>query len=59
MELKEIGWHIVEWHILARDTDEWRILHTLCTVLNPRVPQKAEKLLSGSANVKLPRIPFY
>ena len=43
MGLKEIWWHSVKWHILAHDTDEWRILYTPCTVLNPRAQQKAEK----------------
>jgi hypothetical protein len=45
MDLREIGWHGVDWIDMAQSRDQWRTL--LNTILNLRVPQNAEKFLSG------------
>jgi hypothetical protein len=39
MDLKELGWQIVDWIYLAQDTDKWRAF--LNRVMNLRVPQTA------------------
>jgi hypothetical protein len=36
MDLREIGWDIVDWIDMAQDRDQWRAL--MNTVLNLRVP---------------------
>jgi hypothetical protein len=36
MNLREIGWHGVDWIELAQDRDQWRAL--VNTVMNLRVP---------------------
>jgi hypothetical protein len=45
MDLREIGWDGVGWIDRAQDRDQLRAF--LSTVLNIRVPQNAEKVLSG------------
>jgi hypothetical protein len=39
MDLKEIGWQIVDWMHLAQDRDQWRAL--VNTVMNLLVPEKS------------------
>jgi hypothetical protein len=36
MDLREIGWGVMNWILLAEDRDEWRF--PVETVMNPRVP---------------------
>jgi hypothetical protein len=36
MDLREIGWDVVDWIDIAQDRDQWRAL--VNTVLNLRVP---------------------
>jgi hypothetical protein len=36
MDLREIGWDVVDWVDLAQDKDHWRAL--VNTVMNLRVP---------------------
>jgi hypothetical protein len=36
MDLREIGWDLVDWMDMAQDRDQWRAL--VNTVLNLRVP---------------------
>jgi hypothetical protein len=36
MDLKEIGWDVVDWIDMAHDRDQWRALVNM--VLNLRVP---------------------
>jgi hypothetical protein len=36
MDLREIGWHGMDWIALAQDRDQWRVL--VNTVLNLQVP---------------------
>jgi hypothetical protein len=36
IDLKEIGWCVIDWFDLAQDTDQWRTL--VNTVMNLRVP---------------------
>jgi hypothetical protein len=36
MDLREIGWGVVDWIELARDRDQWRAL--VNTVINLRFP---------------------
>jgi hypothetical protein len=36
MDLREIGWDVVDWMDIAQDRDQWRAL--VNTVLNLRVP---------------------
>jgi hypothetical protein len=36
MDLREIGWDVVDWMDMAQDRDQWRAL--VNTVLNFRVP---------------------
>jgi hypothetical protein len=36
MDLRELGWDVVDWIDMAQDTDQWRAL--LNTVMNLRVP---------------------
>jgi hypothetical protein len=45
MDLREIGWHDVDWIDMARDRDQWRAL--VNTVMNLRVPRNVRKFLSG------------
>jgi hypothetical protein len=44
MDLREIGWDVIDWIDLAQDRDQWRAL--VNTVMNLRVPQNAEFLNS-------------
>jgi hypothetical protein len=36
MDLREIGWEVVDWILLAEDRDQWRDL--VKTVMNLRFP---------------------
>jgi len=36
MDLREIGWEVVDWIHLARDRDQWQA--SVSTVMNVRVP---------------------
>jgi hypothetical protein len=36
MDLREVGWEVVDWMHLAQDREQWRVL--VNTVLNIRVP---------------------
>jgi hypothetical protein len=36
MDLREIGWDVVDWMDMAQDRDKWRAL--VNTILNLRVP---------------------
>jgi hypothetical protein len=45
MDLGEVGWGDVDWIGLAQDRDRWRAL--VIAVMNLRVPQNSEKVLSG------------
>jgi hypothetical protein len=36
MDLREIGWNVVDWIDMAQDRDQWRAL--VNTILNLRVP---------------------
>jgi hypothetical protein len=42
---REIGWRGMDWIDLAQNKDQWRAL--VNTVINLRVPQNIEKLLSS------------
>jgi hypothetical protein len=46
MDLREIGWDVMDWIDLAQDRDHWRAL--VNTVMNLWVPQNAGKFLSSS-----------
>jgi hypothetical protein len=45
MDLGEIRWDGVDWINMAQDRDHWTAL--VNTVMNLRVPQNADKFLSG------------
>jgi hypothetical protein len=45
IDLREIGWDSMGWIDVAQDRDQWRALEN--TVMNLRVPQNAEKVLSS------------
>jgi hypothetical protein len=45
IDLRELGWDVVDWIDLAQDRDLWRAL--VNTVMNLRVPYNAGKFLSG------------
>jgi hypothetical protein len=45
MDLREIGWDVIDWTDLTQDMDQWRALAT--TVMNLRVPKNAGKFLSS------------
>jgi hypothetical protein len=45
MELREIGWDVMDWIDLAQDRDQWRAL--VNTMINLRVPENAGKFLSS------------
>jgi hypothetical protein len=47
MDLREIGWGVMDWIDLAQDRDQWRTL--VNTVMNLRVPYNFGKFLSGCA----------
>jgi hypothetical protein len=36
MDIREIGWDVVDWNDMAQERDQWRAL--VNTVLNLRVP---------------------
>jgi hypothetical protein len=36
MDIREIGWHGMDWIDMAEDRDQWRVL--LNTVINRRLP---------------------
>jgi hypothetical protein len=44
MDLRERGWHGMNWINLAKDRDQWRAL--VNTVINLRVPENTENFLS-------------
>jgi hypothetical protein len=45
MDLREMGWGVMDWIHLAYDRDQWRAL--VSTVMNLRVPYNAGKFLSS------------
>jgi hypothetical protein len=45
MDIREIGWDVMDWIDLTQDRDEWRVL--VNTVINFRIPQNVEKFLSS------------
>jgi hypothetical protein len=45
MDLREIGWDVVDWIDMVQDRDQWRAL--VNTVMNLRVPQNVRKFLRG------------
>jgi hypothetical protein len=45
MDLREIGWGVMDWIDLAQDRDQWRAL--VNTVMNLRVPCNFGKFLSS------------
>jgi hypothetical protein len=45
MDLREIGWGVVDLTQLAQDTAQWRAF--VNTAMNFRVPQNAGNVLSG------------
>jgi hypothetical protein len=45
MDLREVGWHDVDWIGMAQDRNRWREL--VNSVLNLQVPQNAGTLSSG------------
>jgi hypothetical protein len=45
MDLRGIGWGVMDWIDLAQDRDQWRSL--VITVMNLRVSQNAGKFLSS------------
>jgi len=45
MDLREIGWKVVDWMHLAQERDQRRAV--LKTVMNLRVPWEAENFLTG------------
>jgi hypothetical protein len=40
MDVREIGWEVVDWIYLAQNKDHWRTL--VKTVMNSRIPFKGE-----------------
>jgi len=42
MDLKDIGWEVVDWIHVAPDRDKWRAFVKM--VMNLRVPRKARNL---------------
>jgi len=49
MDLKKIVWEGVDWMHLAQNRDQWQAL--VNTVMNFRVPQKAENFLTRSVTI--------
>jgi hypothetical protein len=45
IDLREIGWDVMDWIDLAQDRDQWRAV--VNTVMNIRVPYNAGKFLSS------------
>jgi hypothetical protein len=45
MDLREMGWDVMDWIDLAQDRDQWRVL--VNAVKNLRVPKNAGKFLSS------------
>jgi hypothetical protein len=39
IDLREIGWKVVDWIHVAQDMDQWRVV--VNTVMNPWIPLKA------------------
>jgi hypothetical protein len=53
IDLTEIGWGGADWIYLVQGRDQWRAL--VNRVMNLRVPQNFEKLLSRKATTSLSR----
>jgi hypothetical protein len=45
MDLREIGWEVVDWIRLTQDRDQWRAV--VNTVMNLRVPEKMGNFLTS------------
>jgi hypothetical protein len=60
MDLREIGWGVLDWIVLSQDGDKWRGLAN--SVMSLRVSYNARKLSSGfttgglSSSAKLHRV---
>jgi hypothetical protein len=50
MDLKEIGWGVVDWIHLSQDMDQWRTL--VNTLMNLRVTQNAGNFLTVSFSIR-------
>jgi hypothetical protein len=48
MDLREIGWDVIDWIDLAQDRDQWKAL--VNTAMNIQVPLNAGKFLSSCTN---------
>jgi hypothetical protein len=44
IDVREIGWEVVDWMNMAEDRDQWRTV--VNTVMNLRVPEEAENFLA-------------
>jgi hypothetical protein len=53
MDLREIGWDVVDWIELAQDRDQWRALVNM--VMNLRVPKNYWEFPEGLQNWQLLR----
>jgi hypothetical protein len=56
MDLREIGWGVMDWTELALDEDQWRSL--VNTVTNLRVPKNGVKFLSSCTTGGISRRDF-
>jgi hypothetical protein len=54
MNLREIGWEIVDWIHLAQDGDQWRPL--VDKIMNRRFPKKSGTFLTSCINISFSRM---